>query len=64
MKWWVYLIIAIVLLSGGFWLYMFIGAKRDKDSELAKARQAKEDKAKAKASAAENEIIVDAEIVK
>lgn len=62
MRWWAWLIVAVLVISGVFWLYVYITRNRDKESQLAKAREAKAEKLKqtdAEVSAEEKQIIID-----
>lgn len=45
MKWWVWLIIFVLVVAGVFFLYIYLTAdKKKNDDQLAKAREAKESK--------------------
>jgi len=45
MKWWVWAIIIILVISGVFWLYVFLTKDKAKNDSLIKAREAKSEKA-------------------
>lgn len=45
MKWWVWIIIFILVVSGVFWLYVFLTKDKARNESLIKAREAKAEKA-------------------
>ncbi|HEU5291677.1 MAG TPA: hypothetical protein VFU05_13600 [Cyclobacteriaceae bacterium] len=45
MKWWVWLIVIVLVISGVFWLYVYLTKDKAKNESLIKAREAKAEKA-------------------